>query len=148
MKTIRELGRRIKLKTPGAYDDLSDEEVGRLAKAKHPGAYDDYVDEVESSEALVYREETPLVDNRSSQNLQPLIDYYNPSRGRFTSWWETGKSERRNKLLLALNAEQKTLSKVRYLKSLSKRERRAKLNFECLSQRRHTTSWASSIKPC
>src|SRR5262245_4046351 len=41
---VRELGRLVKAKYPGAYDRLPDEEVGRLVKQKYPGAYDQFVD--------------------------------------------------------------------------------------------------------
>jgi N12 class adenine-specific DNA methylase/broad specificity phosphatase PhoE len=42
--TVIDLGRRVKAKYPGAYDDLPDDEVGRRVKAKFPGAYDDFAD--------------------------------------------------------------------------------------------------------
>ena len=44
MADIRELGKKIKAKYPGAYDDLDDAELGNKAKAKFPGAYDDFTD--------------------------------------------------------------------------------------------------------
>ncbi len=34
---IIELGKRVKAKYPGQYDDLSDIEVGRKVKARFPG---------------------------------------------------------------------------------------------------------------
>lgn len=37
MPTIEDLGRKIKAKYRGQYDDLSDYEVGRRIKAKYPG---------------------------------------------------------------------------------------------------------------
>jgi hypothetical protein len=43
---VRELGRRVKRKFPGAYDDLDDADLGRRVKAKYPGAYDDFVDTI------------------------------------------------------------------------------------------------------
>lgn len=91
MKTISELGRKLKEKYPGAYDDLTDEEVGRRLQAKFPGAYDDFVE----------------VDYAVNSNVQELVDYYNPERGRLTSWWQRGKAEGRGKLLEALNTEQR-----------------------------------------
>lgn len=44
MPDVAELGRKVKAKYPGAYDDLPDVEVGRKVKAKYPGAYDDFTD--------------------------------------------------------------------------------------------------------
>lgn len=44
MADVRELGRKVKAKYPGQYDDLSDDDLGRRVKAKHPGAYDDFTD--------------------------------------------------------------------------------------------------------
>lgn len=43
-KDVVALGRRVKNKYPGVYDDLPDGVVGQKVKAKFPGAYDDYVD--------------------------------------------------------------------------------------------------------
>lgn len=44
MPDVRELGRKVKAKYPGAYDDLDDADLGRKVKAKFPGAYDDFTD--------------------------------------------------------------------------------------------------------
>jgi hypothetical protein len=43
-ETIIDLGKKVKAKYPGQYDDLADDEVGRRVKAKFPGAYDDFTD--------------------------------------------------------------------------------------------------------
>ena len=40
--TVEDLGRAIKLKFAGQYDDLPDADLGRAIQAKHPGAYDDF----------------------------------------------------------------------------------------------------------
>lgn len=42
--TITDLGKKVKAKHPGQYDDLPDDEVGRRVKAKFPGDYDDFED--------------------------------------------------------------------------------------------------------
>jgi hypothetical protein len=42
MPTVKDLGRKIKKKYPGRYDDMPSEEVGMLVKQKYPGQYDDY----------------------------------------------------------------------------------------------------------
>jgi hypothetical protein len=44
MPGIDELGRKVKAKYPGVYDDLPDMEVGKRVKAKFPGSYDDFAD--------------------------------------------------------------------------------------------------------
>jgi hypothetical protein len=41
---VADLGRKVKAKYPGAYDDMPDDAVGRAVKAKYPGAYDDFTD--------------------------------------------------------------------------------------------------------
>ena len=43
-QTILDLGKKVKAKYPGQYDDLADDEVGRRVKAKYPGDYDDFTD--------------------------------------------------------------------------------------------------------
>lgn len=47
-----------------------------------------------------------MVDPKLTQNIQTTINYYNPSRGRFTSWWQRGKAEARVALQRVLNDEQ------------------------------------------
>lgn len=42
MQTLEDLGRAVKAKYAGQYDDLPDAEVGKRVQAKYPGAYDDY----------------------------------------------------------------------------------------------------------
>lgn len=42
--TVFDLGKKVKAKYPGQYDDLSDDEVGRKVKSKFPGDYDDFAD--------------------------------------------------------------------------------------------------------
>jgi hypothetical protein len=42
--TVADLGRRVKAKYAGSYDDLPDDELGRRVKAKFPGSYDDFAD--------------------------------------------------------------------------------------------------------
>lgn len=44
MATVSDLGRRIKAKYPGIYDDLPDDEVGRRIKTKYPESYGDFSD--------------------------------------------------------------------------------------------------------
>lgn len=45
MADIRELGKKVKAKYPGAYDDMDDAALGRSVKTKYPGQYDDFTDE-------------------------------------------------------------------------------------------------------
>lgn len=96
MKTVADFGKLIKSENPGAYDDLSDAEVGMLARAEYP---EDYLEFMKEDDALEY-------DEDMSENIETLISYYNPRRGRLSSWWQRGKAEGRTKLLRALNDEQ------------------------------------------
>lgn len=45
MATVFDLGKRVKLKYPGSYDDVDDETLGRMVQRKYPGVYDDFIDE-------------------------------------------------------------------------------------------------------
>jgi hypothetical protein len=115
MPTVSDLGRQIKLRYPGEYDDLSDAEVGRRVKAKYP-EYGDYVDEALTPERHLPTPVTKALQNfatpvspveySTEENIQRVVDYYNPNRGRLISWWQRGKAESRNKLLTVLNEEQ------------------------------------------
>lgn len=105
MKTVEDLGKKIKAEHPGVYDDMSDVELGRKVKAAYP-EYSDYQD-------LALTPTTPdplapLPDGLpyTEQAIEAIKAHYHPSRGRFTSWWQRGKAEGRNKLLEALNEEQ------------------------------------------
>lgn len=44
MATVLDLGRQVKAKYPGQYDDMEDGVVGSKIKAKYPGSYDDYTE--------------------------------------------------------------------------------------------------------
>lgn len=105
-KTTAELGRRYKAKHP-EYKYLSDEDVGRLVKKKHPGVYDDFVDlamaRPRTIEMVRYE---PKLTNRTETNVDRLIEHYRPSRGRLSSWWRRGQAEGRAHLLAVLNQEQ------------------------------------------
>lgn len=58
MPNVEDLGRKIKAKYPGQYDDLSDAEVGRRVKATYPGSYDDFV---EASPVVVKSSSPPVL---------------------------------------------------------------------------------------
>ena len=44
MPAIEELGKKIKAKYPGAYDDMDDRSLALKIQSKYPGAYDDFTD--------------------------------------------------------------------------------------------------------
>lgn len=44
MPTVEELGKKVKAKYPGTYDDLDDRSIGVKVKSKFPGSYDDFED--------------------------------------------------------------------------------------------------------
>jgi hypothetical protein len=44
MPTVEDLGKKVKAKYPGQYDDLPDVAVGQKVKAKFKGSYDDFTD--------------------------------------------------------------------------------------------------------
>jgi hypothetical protein len=88
MKTVKDLGALVKKKNPRPeYLALSDEEVGEKVKRKHPQKYSQFV----------------------GVNIARLVEYYDPSIGRFKSWWRALKSEGRNKLLAQLSPELQAL---------------------------------------
>jgi hypothetical protein len=45
MPSLSELGKQVKAKYPGQYDDVPDQELGVRVQEKFPGAYDDFKDE-------------------------------------------------------------------------------------------------------
>jgi len=44
MPTIEDLGKQVKIRYPGVYDDLDDIELGQKTKTKFPDAYSDFSD--------------------------------------------------------------------------------------------------------
>ena len=66
MPDVSELGRRVKAKNPGAYDDLQDDELGRKVKAKYPGSYDDFADSVGTDPPMMTAENNPVAQFLSS----------------------------------------------------------------------------------
>ena len=59
MLRVSDLGRAVKQKFPGAYDDLEDADLGRRVRAKYP-AYSDYEDEQDKDE-----EPTPIPEHEA-----------------------------------------------------------------------------------
>jgi hypothetical protein len=49
-KSVADLGKLVKQKYPGAYDDMEDGALGKSVKVKFPGSYDDYSDEAVSTQ--------------------------------------------------------------------------------------------------
>lgn len=89
MKSIKDLGALVKRKYPGKYDDLADEKIGVLIKKKYPDSYLDFF------------------DDDTFNKVTDLMKFYDPNKGRLSSWWQRGKSESRARLLTVLNEEQR-----------------------------------------
>jgi hypothetical protein len=67
MPTVEDLGKKVKAKYPGQYDDLSDVAVGQKVKAKFKGSYDDFTDTAPKQQdvfekAVNYQTGNALVD--------------------------------------------------------------------------------------
>lgn len=103
MKTVADLGRKVKEKYPGDYDDLTDEQVGRLVKGKYPGAYDDYEDT--SLQRYTPSPTLPPENPPGFRHLENIYKKYNPDDGMFGHWWDRKKSEGRVKALEVFNQE-------------------------------------------
>ncbi len=109
MPTIEDLGRKVKAKYPGKYDDMSDADVGRRTKDKYPGAYDDYVEtglSVLGTQSIVPHVDYSHHQKKFESLTKELVSYYNPKLGRLASWNRRGKAESRIRLLNVLNEEQ------------------------------------------
>lgn len=134
MPTVEDLGRKVKAKYPGKYDDISDAEVGRQVKAQYPNAYDDFVETGLS--VLGPQSISPHVDySRHQQKFEnltkDLIRYYNPKQGRLSAWWNRGKAESRVKLLQVLNEEQQlVLEQAAMAEERAMQSERNRIEFE------------------
>jgi hypothetical protein len=132
MKTVIDLGREIKKKYPGKYDDMSDVELGRAIKAKYP-QYSDYED-VAIGEWQ--HPSVPAVPVQRANLLEQVKHHYNPRNGRFTAWWKRGKADQRNKLLQVLNEEQvKVIERATILEEQILAGRKRMVEFEAFVTR-------------
>lgn len=69
MATVADLGRMVKQKYPGAYDDLPDDQVGLAVQRKYPGAYDDFTAAAPAAPAAPERSLLQRVGDRFTQAL-------------------------------------------------------------------------------
>jgi hypothetical protein len=134
MPTIEELGRKVKAKYPGKYDDMSDAEVGRKVKAQYPAAYDDYVEtglSVLGSQSIIPHVDYSHYQQKFENLTKDLIHYYNPKQGRLSAWWNRGKAESRVKLLQVLNEEQRlVLEQAAMAEERAMQSERNRIEFE------------------
>src|SRR5262245_4283449 len=84
MPDVAELGRKVKRKYPGAYDDLDDADLGRRVKRKYPGAYDDFTDvapqsaqPAQQSEGMFSSFQTGVAGPLLRNVLNTAVDIYN-----------------------------------------------------------------------
>jgi len=80
-----DLGKKVKAKYPGQYDDLSDDAVGQKVASKYPGQYDDIVGQQPASTAP--EAANPNVDPRIPQGA--ARNRYNSDLGGFTGFVST-----------------------------------------------------------
>lgn len=122
MRRIKELGAVIKKKYPGKYDDVADERLGIVMKQEYPADYSDFF------------------DDETFNKVSQLVEYYKPSRGRLSSWWQRGKAESRVKLLRVLNEEQSLVLQQAAMLEEAVREGRLKMvEFEMFLAQHHFT---------
>lgn len=74
---------------------------------------------------------SPVNNHQTDEALQSLVDYYSPRRGRFTSWWQQGRAEARNKLLTVLSEEQSlVIKRGAELEELVRQRQKTELEFQ------------------
>jgi len=121
MKTLSDLGALVKREHP-EYNDLTNEQVGRLVRDKYPDKYGEFLD-VETFD-----------------KVRTLEKYYNPNRGRLTSWWQRGKAEGRTKLLEVLTQEERlVLEQAAIMEQQVQARVRSNLEFEQFLATHHVT---------
>jgi hypothetical protein len=77
-QTIEDLGRKVKAKYPGQYDDLADADLGAKVKAKYPGAYDDFEDS--------HNLKRPMPNMGSGQSMRAPTDPLEKAQGLYQSY--------------------------------------------------------------
>jgi hypothetical protein len=112
-----------KAKHPGKYDNFTDAELGRMMKRAQPGKYEQYTDEalevrstdsafkpsnklIEPIEAISSYSPPSYERPSTEDHLKELWAYYNPHKGRLSSWWRKGQTKSRTELVGLLNEEQ------------------------------------------
>lgn len=90
MPTIIDLGRKVKAKYPGQYEDLDDGDLGRRVKAKFPGSYDDFSDENPTPLGTKQPDNTPSIAKAPiPEDLQGAPEPQKPS-----GFWESFNAKR------------------------------------------------------
>lgn len=74
-ETVTDLGKKVKAKYPGQYDDLSDIEVGQKVKSKYPKDYGDFAD---VSHGATGSFPTPSAENPLDVAQKPWLTPTNP----------------------------------------------------------------------
>lgn len=81
MPAIEELGKKIKAKYPGAYDDMDDRSLALKIQSKYPGAYDDFTDVSASplpsvtAPSITPRQPAPI-----APSMQSAVDPFAPKQ--------------------------------------------------------------------
>lgn len=80
MPTISDLGKLVKSKHPGAYDDIPDADLGQRIKAKYPGSYDDFQGLASPAGAVGPPPQTAFGSVGPAMQQNPLFQFVNAQR--------------------------------------------------------------------
>ena len=73
-QTIVDLGKLVKSKYPGSYDDMADDQLGQMVKSKYPGSYDDFSDTPASAiEARIAKTKAGLATQSQYNDTTPSL---------------------------------------------------------------------------
>lgn len=100
MKTVSDLGKKLKAKHPHKFGHLSDAEAGRLAKQEFPGAYTDYIDEalaIRGTQSIVAEPRiTALANSDLERKVAFIWNQHVPGMWNVISWYRRKKMGSQN----------------------------------------------------
>jgi len=119
MKSLKDLALVLKREHP-QYQNMDDYTLALRAKERYPEKYADYVDDrlltlftgpsgdlpTLNSNFTNIDSSTALQSANFQKKFDALLDYYQPQRGRFSSWWQSKKAESRIHLQKLINEEE------------------------------------------
>lgn len=124
-RTDREVGLELKWKYPSEFLEYRDQDpvnklpapvvpdiLPPLSKIPHSSrnSNERFSNELEAIRNFDINLYSSLSANEGlRRNVESLIEYYDPARGRISSWWNRGKAEGRVKYLTVTNDEQRLL---------------------------------------
>ncbi|HEY0427511.1 MAG TPA: hypothetical protein VGC76_06870 [Pyrinomonadaceae bacterium] len=146
-RSDREVGLRLKMEYPSRFLEYRDESLVKAeskaitpevvsplstffetASKRSRNSFSEELQAIADADINLYS--SILSDDGLRRNVEALFKYYEPTRGRISSWWRRGQGEGRVKLLSVTNEEQRLLiEQAAMLERAAAEDKRRKVEF-------------------